>query len=79
MVTVTSTVPAACDGALALISESDTTVNEAATDPNDTEEAPVKLLPEMVARILRRQERKSHKPQAPERGKPPPRSRLGLV
>jgi hypothetical protein len=52
VVTVISTVPAAWAGAVAVMAASDCTVKlVAAVVPNDTPEAPVKLLPVIVTAV----------------------------
>ena len=48
---MTSTVAAACGGEIATIWVAETTVNEAATEPNFTSVAPVKLVPVIVTDV----------------------------
>ena len=48
MVTVTSTLPAASDGAVAVIEEADTAVMTPVDDPKLTDVAPERLVPVMV-------------------------------
>ena len=51
VVTVTSTVPAAPDGAVALIEVAESAVMTPEDDPKFTEVAPERLVPEMVTEL----------------------------